>query len=173
MCLTKTKKIIVICGVIVMALFFGGCSSGMNRIQEEKALVKDVAVDLLGVIAQKDRDKLKAFFSDTAYSSADFEIGMDYVFDIFTGKIQSVENKGTHVQDYWNAGSHTKLAIGLYEVITDANSYMLYFEYYQKHDVYRDKMIRLKLIVKEDTQETGAFSNHGGMGDKIGIYYPS
>lgn len=162
------KKFFALLGVVAMVLSIWGCNG--TKIQMENVFeFRDVVIE---TIANKDLERLQSYFIEDDLSSPNFERGVEYLFETLAGGICSVEDAGTTIGGMYSSRGKSIIPTVVCRIVTDVNTYMLYFEYYQEDKEFQNKIIRLRLFKEDELLETGTFNNHGGMGSTTGIYYP-
>jgi len=167
--MSKMKSYFLSLGVLVMILNLCGCN---NKTNEQISEANNFRDSIIEAISSKNVENLRKYFTDDISSSTNLDKGIEYIFNIFSGEIQSIIDYGTGIGGEFSNRGKSIIPTILCSIITDNNEYLLYFEYYQKDSIYQNKIIRMKLVIKEEYPDTGAFNNHGGMGNKTGIYYP-
>jgi hypothetical protein len=175
--LNMWKKIIIMLLIINMLLLsscsIGGLITKMSNVDNDEKDADARFVQVLKVINNKDKVALKAMFSKQALDKAgDIDGGMDYVFNLFQGKVVSWNNGGGPiVYGSINYGHITKEVNSFYTVDTDKQKYLFFlFEYTVDTDHHDNVGLYTLRVVKAEDEET-QFSNMEDM--KIaGIYKP-
>lgn len=164
------KKIILM--EVILMLCFCGCDSN-NKIQTEKDNVKKIAIEIIELIENDDKESLNSFFTNDAIETSDFSIGMDYTFDIYNGICENVNDCGTHVRDSFNSGKQTKTAFAYFDIISSEAEYFLYFEYFLKDEQHNNenKIQKLKIVEKSEVPDEYNY-NYGENYARLGIYNP-
>lgn len=159
--------------VVICCLFMFSSCDFNNKIQTEKDNVKEIAIEIIELIENDNKESLNSLFTNDAIETNDFSIGMDYTFDIYNGICESVNDCGTHVRDSFNSGKHTKTAFAYFEIITSNSEYFLYFEYFLKDESNNNQNKIQKLKVVEKTEVPDEYNyNYGEKYDRLGIYNP-
>ena len=170
----RLKKIFCGLSAILMLLNFSGYYVKYDYDKDKMRLdeANSFGISVVQTIEAKDEETFRSYFTDEVSVSSDFADGMQYVFDLFSGEIESIGDFGTHMGGSYSARGESIIPIVICRIVTSENEYKLYFEYYQKDSMYQGKIIRLKLIENKGLPETGVFNNNGGMGNKTGVYHP-
>lgn len=167
---TVVFKIILISEVILLMSFFCSCNSN-DKIQLEKEKTEEVAISIINIIENNNREELKNHFTDKAIQTQDFVSGLEYIFNCYSGKCENIIDSGTHIRDSFDSGKQTKTALAYFDITTEDSEFLLYFEYYLKDEINHNtsKISTLKLVKKSDVDEK---YNYGNCYDRIGIYNP-
>lgn len=165
-------KIIIILEVTLLVNFFCGCNS-KNKIQLEKEKIKEVAISIIDTIENDDQKELKKYFTDEATQTQDFDLGIEYIFNHYSGSYENIKDSGTHIRDLFDSGKQTKTAFAYFDIVTDNSEYVLYFEYYLKDDINHNtsKISILKLVSKADVADEYNY-NYGNNYNRVGVYNP-
>lgn len=158
----------------VILLIFCVCGWNFkNKIQTEKDNVKDIAVEIIECIENNKRNDLKVLFSFEAAETKDFDDGMDYIYDTYTGSCEKVDDCGTHIRDSFYSGKQAKVAFSYFDIITTDSEYVLYFEYFLKDEINnnQNKIEKMKLVQKSDIIDEYNY-NYGEKYERLGIYNP-
>ena len=152
---------------------FCGCNS-KNKIELEKDQIKEVAISIIDTIENNNQEEFKSYFTVGAIQTQDFDLGIQYVFDAYSGNCKDIKDAGTHIGDLFDSGNQTKIAFSYYSVITEDSEYMLYFEYYLKDEINYNtsKISKLKLVNMADVRDKNSY-NFGGKYNRLGIYNPN
>lgn len=148
-----------------------GCSK-TNSIKSEKNEMKEVAKKIVSYIETHDSDSLEKLFSNNVKYNMDFDSGRDYTFNLYKGSCEDIVDSGTHIQDYFDKGTQTKTALSYFDIKTNENTYVLYFEYIMKSN--DDNNIGIKRIKLSDYNTAISLSsfNYGNEYECLGIYNP-
>ena len=80
--------------------FFCSCNS-KDKIQLEKEKTEEVAISIINMIENNNREELKNRFTDKAIQTQDFDLGLEYIFNCYSGKCENIslgrvetENRG-------------------------------------------------------------------------------
>lgn len=167
---TTVFKIILISEAILLMNFFCSCNS-KDKIQLEKEKTEEVAISIINMIENNNREELKNSFKDKAIQTQDFDLGLEYIFNCYSGKCENIIDSGTHIRDLFDNGKQTKTALAYFDITTADSEFLLYFEYYLKDEINHNtsKISTLKLVRKADVSDD---YNYGNYYDRIGIYNP-
>ena len=125
---TVVFKIILISEVILLMNFFCSCNS-KDKIQLEKEKTEEVAISIINMIENNNREELKNRFTDKAIQTQDFDLGLEYIFNCYSGKCENIIDSGTHIRDLFDNGKQTKTALAYFDITTADSEFLLYFEY--------------------------------------------
>lgn len=167
---TVIFKAILIFEVILLMNFFCGCSY-KDKIQSEKEKTEEAAISIVNMIEDNNREELKNRFTNEAVQTQDFDLGIEYVFNCYSGKCEIIKDSSTHIRDLFDSGKQTKTALACFDIITDESEFLLYFEYYLKDEINNNtsKISTLMLVHKADFNYDNYYNNYY---DRIGIYNP-
>ena len=167
---TVIFKIILISEIILLMNFFCGCSP-KNKLQSEKEKAEEEAISIIDMIENNKREELKSLFTDEAVKTQDFDLGLEYIFNCYSGKYENIKDTGTHIRDLFDSGKQTKTALACFDIITDESEFLLYFEYYLKDEINHNtsKLSTLMLVPKADFNYDNYYNSYY---DRIGIYNP-
>lgn len=166
------RFILVITALIMISL----CACSPLRLSELVAgdYVAEANLNqVLEAITNKDKELLLSMFSDEALEEAeDIEFGMQYIFDLFSGEIESIDLYGGNVSESYDYGNKSSVARYAYYVTTSSEKYLLFLYSYPEYDECPEKigLYMLQLIRAED-QETQYDSGHDIL--CAGIYVPN
>lgn len=163
-------KIILILEMILLVNSLCGCNA-KDKIQLERDKTEEVAISIINMIENDNREGLKNYFTEEAIQTEDFDLGLEHVFSCYNGKYENFKDSGTHVRDIFDSGKQTKMALAYFDIVTDDSEFLLYFEYYLKDEINNNtsKISTLKLVRKADF---GDGYDYGNCYDRIGIYNP-
>lgn len=147
----KVIYFLLIFGVTIVMFSLFGCKY-KTKLEREKEEIFAVANTIVQSIVEKNEYEFTSYFTNEAVNSIDFKDGIDYTFNTFTGNVKSIEDRSSRVSDSFDNGMHTKIAKVRYNIVTDANEYVLSFEYYLKDEKYNNqyKISKLKLSLLND-----------------------
>lgn len=170
-----------IMGLLLIAsmLLLNSCSSSGSRVHmlnkdndEEKA--DERLEQIIDAIKNKDKDTLKAMFSEQALNEAkDFDDRMDYLFDFVQGEIGSWEAivHGATTESIEN-GSKVKKSSSWYYVNTDNQKYLFFFlECTSDTDHPENVGVYMLQVIKAEDKDT-QFDGGGPNTRCAGIYKP-
>lgn len=168
----KLFKNIILMGVIVLMICFCGCDSN-DKIQSDKDNVKGIAIEIIGLIENDDRESFNSLFTSDAIKTSDFDIGIDYTFEVYDGICVNINDCGTHIRDFYNSGKQTKTAFAYFDIVSSKTEYFLYFEYFLKDEQYnnQNKIQKIKIVEKSKVLDEYNY-NYGEKYDRLGIYNP-
>lgn len=150
------KKLSVYLLIIMSILLLNSCSLGgrgmLTSNDDKKA---DARLEqVLKVIEKKDKKGLKAMFSKQALAQAeDMDSSIEYVFNLFQGKVTSWNNYAGFTLDETNDYGHiTKEAKSFYNVNTDNQKYIFFILEYTADTDHPDNvgLYTLRVIRAED-----------------------
>ncbi|WP_308897942.1 DUF5104 domain-containing protein [Candidatus Desulfosporosinus nitrosoreducens] len=123
-------------------------------------------------IQNQDKNALTAMFSKQALAEAkDFDGSMNYLFELFQGKVQSKKNDGLIVDESDNYGHSKKEVKSFYIVETDKQKYLFFLLEYTTNTDQSDNVGLYSLRVIKAEDENTQYSSWQKM--KIaGIYKP-
>ncbi len=175
------KKLIALICLLASLISLCGCSYRRRRWYDEEtqiAMADAFAQTVIDAIVHYDEQTFDALFTDEALRASGFQKGKDYLFDIFEGEVlQAYRVSIVLGGGYSKYGKSYKPHVS-WDIQTDKHTYCLYIQFILdgylpdtgKH--YVNKIKRLRLAIESELPETGAFNNNGGLGAKLGIYYP-
>ncbi len=172
-CMSKINKILSIVMLLgIIMSIFTACFS-WNGKQNENQLAEEKCKEILEAISSEDRDKLTSLFSEQALADADsLDDGIEYVFGIFKGDIQSVEQ--SHIVTEEKFGTvNSKMVDAYYDIVTSEDVYSIYFSYWYENKE-KPEMVgvyRIKLVTKATRKNTPNFK-WGEVTSPSGIYSP-
>ncbi len=129
------KRTICIIGILAIVLNLFGC--GLVYIpgtsETEKKRIEESAEkhlnNVLSALESGDKEAFENLFTNDVKVQDNFQIGVDYTFDFFSGKILSCEKAGNYV-----TGEHIgpkeymcSYAEAIYKLTTDQKQYLLSF----------------------------------------------
>ena len=163
----------------ILSLFLNLIGCGGNNLfylKDEEAEaeedVKKIVASIFQILETKDVEGFKNLFDQSVIDMSDYKEGSDYTFNIFEGTVVSVSKK------YIRSGGRTSNQEDSYSTITasfdistDKNEYVLFFQYYSNHDetIRIDKLTKFKLLLVSDIEKYDGFRD---MTAKLGIFYP-
>ena len=112
---------------------------------------------LLEAIQEEDREGLKAMFSPRAIEEAeDFDAGMDYLFSMFQGTVQSWKgSSGRTIMESIEPKGRSVLMKSWYTVVTDQNTYKFLMIDYPLETLEPDREGLYTLrVMREEDEET-------------------
>lgn len=152
-----SKKIIVLF-LLTNILLMGSCSllggsrtDMLNKDNDEKK-ADDRLEQVIESIEKKDKSSIKAMFSERSLNEAkDLDEGIDYLFTLIEGNIESWERIGGSVDESDDYGQKIVKSRYRYDVYTDQEQYLFSILEYTKDDnhpenvgVYSLKVINVK-----------------------------
>ena len=152
-----------------------GCGKRLLYIphEDEETITQtaqELVVSLLESVENEDTETFKHLFADHVVTMTDFEIGKEYVFDLYKGKIQSISKKSLHTGYSIGPGiSRTNYAYVSFDIVTNEGKYKMCIEFYTKDNENQGKLRKMKILENEDLPGSGYFAD---MGLRYGIYYP-
>jgi predicted small lipoprotein YifL len=169
------KKLLTILGVILIMLSLAGCLSGLNAYPgDDKVKPDEMAQRIVDALDAKDKEALKAVFSEKALSEADdLDEGIAYIFDQYKGFSAEITTPGNTVVSHFGLPERTKVFYAKYFVTTDQGEYVLCFTYWAIEDT-DSTMVGvndMRLLTSEEWEHLGS-SIYGKSPDPIGIYHP-
>lgn len=162
---------VILLGVIMS--IFTACFS-WNGKQNENQLAEEKCKEILEAISSEDRDKLTSLFSEQALADADsLDEGIEYVFGIFKGDIQSIEQSHIVTEEQFGTVNY-KMVDAYYDIVTSEGAYKMYFSYWYENKENPEMLgvYCIELINLEEFQANTEFrweDTH----EKAGIYYPA
>jgi len=127
---------------------------------------------ILEVLANNNKDGLKAMFSEQALSEAkDFDGQKDYLFDFFQGAVESWERTGLTAPMYIENGKKAVELISWYTVTTDKETFRFFVIDYSVDTFNPDNVGLYTLRVIKKTDEETQFTYWQDM-EIAGIYKP-
>lgn len=162
-----SKKIIVLV-LIVNILLLSSCSlSGGSRSdmlnkynQDEKA--DDRLEQIIESIKNKDKDSVRAIFSEQALNEAkDLDERMDYVLNFIEGDIKSWESIGGSIDETGDYGQKIIKSRFRYDVYTDQEQYLFSILEYTKNDKHPENVGVYSLKIVNVKDEEPIFSDAG------------
>ena len=175
--MNKKNSILLILILLINVLLLSACSLGGSRIEMLNKDNDDKKADarleqVIGALQDKDKEALKAMFSKQALDEADdFDGSMNYLFDLFHGKVVSWKRDGQIVDEENNYGHATKESKSFYIVDTVKQKYLFFLLEYTINTDHLDNagLYTLRIIKAEDEKtQFGPWQNM----KKAGIYKP-
>ena len=155
------KKLIISLILILSSLFVGSCSLGglktdlfNNNSEEETAKARKEAI--FEALKNKDKDALKAIFSQKAISDAeDLDAKLDNLFIFIQGELVSWEEiTGLGVDESNDHGHVTKKVRTYFYINTDEQKYYIYLEDFPVDTDHPENVgLYLLLIVKAEDED--------------------
>ncbi|MDQ7096304.1 DUF5104 domain-containing protein [Desulfosporosinus sp. PR] len=170
------KKIIFL--VLLLNIFLltscspGGSRTGMLNKESDDKKADARLEQVIVAIQNQDKNALTAMFSKQALAEAkDFDGSMNYLFELFQGKVQSKKNDGLIVDESDNYGHSKKEVKSFYIVETDKQKYLFFLLEYTTNTDQSDNVGLYSLRVIKAEDENTQYSSWQKM--KIaGIYKP-
>ena len=169
----KIKQGVILLIVLSFVSLFNGCSLKDIKPYEDR-LAEKKCQEILSAIDNKDADSLKALFSKQSLADAtDLDQGVEYIFSIVSGELQSFEIDHIHTSDVLGS-QHSKMFDAYFTITTSDNDYRMYFSYWYENSVNPDMIgvYRIKLVTRETIDNTADFK-WGEVSSPAGIYNPS
>jgi len=116
-----------ICILLFIIFFLNSCTlGGRTMIYSDDDIKADFRLEqILEAIANEDRNAIKAMFSENAlYEANDIESGIDYLFSLIEGNIESWDRIGGSVDESNDHGKKTVKSKYRYNVYTDTEQYL-------------------------------------------------
>ena len=156
-----SKKIILMLLVLVSLLLSSSCDkiAGGNRggiiVSEEKQA--DARIEqIISAIKDKDRESLKSLFSKKALDEAnDFENGVDYLFELLQGNVDTWERDGWSSDESIKDSKKSLMIRFSFDVKTDKDTYHFFVIDYNKDTINPDNqgVYMLELIKFTDEKD--------------------
>lgn len=153
------KKLSVFLLLMISMLSLNSCLLGGNSMYFNDDKKADARLEqVLKVMENKDKKGLKAMFSKQALAKAnDMDSSIEYIFNLFQGKVTSWNNYGGFTLDETNDYGHiTKEAKSFYNVSTDKQKYIFFLLEYNTDTDHPDNVglytLRVIKAVDEKTQ---------------------
>lgn len=143
---------------MISPLLLNSCSLGGRRVLFDDSDKKaDARLEqVLKVMENKDKKGLKAMFSKQALAKVkDMDRSIEYIFNLFQGKVTSWDNNGGPTVDETNDYGHiTKEAKSFYNVNTDKQNYIFFLLEYTADTDHPDNvgLYTLRVIKAEDKE---------------------
>lgn len=179
MIIKALKRIIFLCGTVVLSIGICSCALFEDGLKEQKAEVNDVAHLIVNLLESGDKKQFKELFTDEAINTDDFNAGLEYTFKIYSGKLQSMDGTSGHIRDHYDEVKHTKTAYPYFKIVTTENVYRLDFDYYLRYKIdfrasnNEGKIFKFKLSIIDEANITDSdyYYNYKSF-DRCGIYNP-
>lgn len=175
------KKLIIFITIIIFSLGLLSCNSARSmandRLAELNGSNDDETADkcfqkIIESLENKDKEGMKNIFSKQALKEAnDIDGGIDYIMDFYKGKIQS-KKVALQVSDKNDYGRKEKELRALYTVVTDEDTYIVFFINQMVDTKNSDNtgIYMLQIIKKSDREKE--FDWGGDKTRCAGIYRP-
>ena len=167
-----------LCAVIVFAISINLFGCGLIYIEDKDEEIgnkmEGKLEQLFLAVQNGDRETFKNFFDEDVALQADFQYGIDYVFELYQGDLKEV--KWTHqlgTGEHIGPEKHYEYAFGSFDIVTSENEYLLYMEFYTQYKSKYPKgtyIIRKFKLLEKDSLERG--ENFHDCSQRYGIYYP-
>ena len=170
------KKLSAIVLIIILLLTLSSCSLGNRIIFDDSDKKADERLEqILKAIGNKDKKGLKAMFSKKALAQAkDIDGGIDYVFDLFQGKVTSWDNNngGPNIDESDEYGHIIKKFTSFYNVNTNKQKYIVFMIEYVTDTDHPDNvgLYTLRVIKAEDEKTQLGYAEDMEI---PGVYKPS
>ncbi|AEY66722.1 DUF5104 domain-containing protein [Clostridium sp. BNL1100] len=156
-----SKKIILILFVLVSLLLFSSCDkiggvSGGGIIGSEEKQADARIEQIISAIKDKDRESLKSLFSKKALDeSDDFDNGVDYLFKLLQGKVNTWERDGWSSDESIEDGKKSLMIRFSFDVKTDKDTYHFFVIDYNTDNINPDNqgVYMLELIKFTDEKD--------------------
>ena len=168
------KKVLALF-ILFATVLLSSCTLGGGRrmIFDDSDKKADMRLEqILEVLANNDKDGLKAMFSEQALSEAkDFDGQNDYFFDFFQGAVESWERTGFSAPMNMENGKKSVELISWYTVTTDKDTFRFFVIDYSVDTFNPDNVGLYALRVIKKTDEETQFTYWQDM-EIAGIYKP-
>ena len=157
--------------LLLSSCFFPG---GRGVIFDDSGSKTDALMEqVFDILERKDHSALKAMFSPKALNEAnDFEINMEYLFELFQGEIISWKKTSRSGETKNRYGKKSIQAISRYTVTTDKDEYLFLIVWYTRDDFDADNIgVQTLRVLRTDDKET-QFKMWEEMITTPGIYKP-
>ena len=116
--------VMMVCMLLLGSCFFGG----RGMIFDDTGAKADRRMEqIMEAIKNKDKEALKALFSDKALAEAeDFDNRVDYLLDFLEGDIDSYERDGLSADGSIRQGKESQMIRSGYRVVTEEEEYFFY-----------------------------------------------
>lgn len=170
-------KQITVLSLVVFMIILSSCSLGGSRVQmlnnDNDGQMADTRFEqVIESIKTKDRDMLKAIFSEKALGEAeDLDEGIDYLFEFVKGDIESWKQETVGVSELNNSGKVKKVR-SWYNVKTNQEEYIFLIVEYTV-DISNPQNIGVYMIQAIKSEDRDLIIITGQSNLCAGIYRPA